>query len=119
MFHELEEKVIASKGYTPEDLIRFSNLNKEVQKVIAVNKKKGGGQCQVMVDWYKENDHTPSKKDIFNELIWRTYRGEMYEQGDFQLKKYVEEIFLKTRATKEDVEVYIEDRFHQLFGVRY
>ena len=119
MFHEPDEKVIVNKGYTPEDLKRFSSMNQEVQKIIAVNKKKGGGQCQVMVDFYKENDQTPSKKDIFSDLLWKVKHGEMYEPGDFQLKKYVEEIFLKTRATKEDVEQYIDDRFHELFRVRY
>ncbi len=72
-----------------------------------------------MVDFYLENGDTPSKKDIFNELIWKIRRGEMYEPGDFQIKKYVEEIFLKTRATKEDVELYIEDRFYSLFKERY
>lgn len=118
MFHETEINVLGCKGYTSEDLIRFQNLNEEVQKVVAVNKKKGGGQCQVMVDWYQENDHHPSKNEIFSDLLWKVQRGEMYEPGDFQLKKYVEEIFLKTRKTKEDVEQYIHDRFHELFRVR-
>jgi len=113
MFHESGNNIIANKGFTEEDISRFEKLNESVQKVVAINNARAPGrQADKVVDEFK--DESPTKKDIFDVFMIRIRDGEMYEPGDFQLAKLVEEVYLKTR-TKEQWKDYVEDRFHKIF----
>lgn len=113
MFHELDEVILSVKGYTDDDINRFRELNKKVQEVVAINKTRGGGR---LVDRVVEEfrDERPDRKDILVNLILKIRDGEMYEPGDYQLSKYVEEIYLKTTG-KYHIDDYCEERYRKLF----
>ena len=112
MFHEPNEVILCNKGYSDEDISKFRELNVKVQEVIAINKQRGGRVVDKLLERYGTD--TPTRREILNDMLEMIRDGEMYEPGDYQLSKYVEEVFLKTTG-KVDFEDYVEERYRKLF----
>lgn len=110
MFHEEAEDIISNKGYTDSDIQRFRNMNIQVQKVVELNKQRAPGRCvERLLNHFKDNDIVPSRADIIELILEWIRDGEMYEPGNFQLEKYMEEVYLKTRP-KEQWKDYVDGR---------
>lgn len=111
MFHESNDSVFCNKGFSQDDIERFKILNESTQKVIAVNKQKASGRvvdrilAEATSDW--------SKADIARKILDMIREGEVYEPGDFMLKRYIEEIYMKTRTNEQYAE-YAEARIFRL-----
>lgn len=102
MFHESNEVILVNKGYTEEDLKRFRAMNAETQKIVEINKKRAPGRCvDKLITLYKQQDYIPERADILEQLLEWIRDGEMYEPGSYQLEKYMEEVYLKTRPASQ------------------
>lgn len=101
MFHESDDisRILANKGFTDEDIERFKEMNRVSQKVQEINKEKASGRVVNKIIAIANESWT--KHDILNEMFKRIREGDMYEPGDFMLKRYVEEIYLKLRPDDE------------------
>ena len=105
-----EWEIVVNKGYNEEDLERFKSMNKMVQKVIEVNKQKAPGRCvEKLLRFYESEGYAPTRADIITKLLEWIRDGEMYEPGNFQLEKYMEEVYLKTRP-KAEWQDYVDGR---------
>lgn len=99
LFHETSAMVVSNKGFTPEDIQRFKDLNSKVQEVVAVNKERGTKKSvQRIIDKLPEDC---GHYDIGNVMLNEIYAGEMYHPGDFRFGTIVEEIYIKTRSEKQ------------------
>lgn len=111
MFHESDDSVCANKGFTEDDIERFRALNNATQKVIEVNKAKASGRivdrvlAEATPDW--------TRIDIAKRMLSMIREGEFYEPGDFVLKKYIEEVYMKSRSNAQFSD-YLEDRISRL-----
>lgn len=101
LFHDANCEIIANKGYTEQDLDRFRKLNDDVQKVIAVNKDRASNRhVDKLVEWVADSGKT-SRKDLFVEIMRRVREGEMYYPGDYNLKRIIEEVYIRVITPEE------------------
>lgn len=113
MFHESDDgfRILCNKGFTEDAIERFKELNRATQKVIEVNKQKASGRvvdrvlAEVTPDW--------TKRDIAMRILKMIREGDVYEPGDFMLKRYIEEIYSKSRTNEQFAE-YADDRIYRL-----
>lgn len=113
MFHESDDgfRMLCNKGFTEDAIERFKELNRATQKVIEVNKQKASGRvvdrvlAEVTPDW--------TKRDIAMRILKMIREGDVYEPGDFMLKRYIEEIYSKSRTNEQFAE-YADDRIYRL-----
>lgn len=115
LFHDSKVEIILNKGYTQEDLDRFKQLNNDVQKVVAVNLERASTRHvdkvrQLMIDSARKW----SRRDILEEFVERIRTGVMYDPGDFLLKRYIEELFIR-QLDDTDVAAYVQDRYFNLY----
>lgn len=116
LFHDEKAEIIANKGYNPVDIERYRKLNDDVQKVVAVNQSRASGRhVDKVLEKIVESGSKWTQRDIFNEFIMRIRKGEMYEPGDFMLKRYVEEVYLKQLADG-DIQQYASDRYFRIYN---
>jgi len=113
LFHEQDECILFNKGFTEDDLARYRKLNEDVQKVVAINKERGGNRVVERV-LGTPGIELRDRRWIATELFGYIRRGEMYEPGDFRLKAMIEEIYLKSREDDE-WEAYCVERCERLF----
>lgn len=116
MFHESDDmdNIVTSKGFTETDVKKFKELNKKTQEVIAINKEKASGRVVERILSIAQPEWT--RLDIGYEILRRVREGEIYEPGDFQLRKYIEEIYMKMR-TDEEFESYAMCRLNQILNL--
>lgn len=115
MFHESPHNIICNKDFTSEELDKFKELNESIQKVVELNKSRAPGrQVDRVVEEFRGDQNKPTRKDIFVKFMEKIRMGEMYEPGDYQITKYVEEAYMKTRG-KDEWDDYVDERFHKLF----
>lgn len=113
MFHESDDSVCINKGFSEDDIKRFKALNDATQKVIAVNKAKASGRIvdrvlqEVTPDW--------TKFQIAKRMLEMIREGEFYEPGDFVLKRFIEEVYMKSRSKQEFPE-YMAERISRLLS---
>lgn len=113
LFHEETAVILANKGYTEADIVRYMKLNDDVQKVIAVNKERGPKKVVERIV-AEIGQQSWTKYDIFKRLVEMIRDGEMYEPGDFMLKRYVEEIYMKSLPGSHFGD-YVDTRFADIF----
>lgn len=115
MFHESDDmdNIVASKGFVQADIERYKELNKKTQEVIAVNKEKASGRVVERILRIAQPEWT--RREIGYEILRRVREGEIYEPGDFQLRKYIEEIYMKMR-TDSEFEMYAEFRLNSILN---
>lgn len=115
MFHESPHNIICNKDFTSEELDKFKELNESIQKVVELNKSRAPGrQVDRVVEEFRGDPIKPTRKDIFVKFMEKIRNGEMYEPGDYQITKYVEEAYMKTRG-QDEWDDYVDDRYHKLF----
>lgn len=115
MFHEEGAPQWICKGFTDQDIEKYSKLNASVQAVVAVNKEKAPGrQVDKMVEKLRHNDHIPSGYEIGVEFLKLIKTGVMYEPGDFKIKNMIEEVKLKLCRTDEEFEIYAATRLNSI-----
>lgn len=113
MFHESNAPILCNKDFTEDEIVRFRVLNESVQKVVEVNKQKAS--CRApdrAVEYFK--DCSPSRRDVLELFIKWIRDGEMYEPGDFQMARYIEEVIVKTTAN-DDLNWYVDSRLKRIF----
>lgn len=114
LFHDTTAQILSSKGHTAEDIERYKSLNDDVQKVIAVNKSRASTRIpQRVADAITASAGQWTRKQIARHIIDLIRQGEVYEPGDYQLKRYIEEIYMK-QLTKDQYEHYAEARAYTL-----
>lgn len=114
MFHESPHNIICNKGFTSEEISRFIKINEDTQKVVDINKSRAPGRQVDRIVTEFNGEEPPTRYAIFKVVMQKIRDGEMYEPGDFQLPKIVEEIYGKTRDARGWVD-YVEDRYRKLF----
>lgn len=114
LFHDQNCEIIANKGYTDQDLDRFRKLNDDVQKVIAVNKDRASNRhVDKLVDWVGDSGKT-SRKDLFREIMRRVREGEMYYPGDYNLKRIIEEVYIRT-IDPDQFDAFLLSKYDELY----
>lgn len=115
LFHEATAEVFVNRGYTEQDLDRFKKLNDDVQKVVAVNKSRAAHRhVDRVIEKINSSGKEWSRWDILREFIERIKTGEMYDPGDFMLKRYIEEIMIK-QLNEDTISAYVHDRYYSLY----
>jgi len=115
LFHDPNAQIIANKGYTESDLDRFRKLNADVQKVIAINKDRASNRhADKLVEWAGETGVGLSRYAIYKEIMRRVREGEMYYPGEYNLKKLVEEVYVRI-LTDDEFSSYLPEKFESLF----
>lgn len=114
LFHDPTAAVIVNKGFTPEQIAKFQQLNADVQKVVAINKQRASGRC---VDRTLEEIRTSNREwtrdEIARKLLTDIREGVMYEPGDYVLRRYIEEIYGK-QLTRTNWDKYVNVRVSNL-----
>lgn len=116
LFHEANAQIIANRGYTDQDIERFTKLNDDVQKVVAVNKDRASHRhVDKIIEKINQSGRQWSRRDILQEFIFRIRDGLMYDPGDFMLKRYIEEIMIKQIVEENQMTQYVHDRYYSLY----
>lgn len=116
LFHEPTAQIIGNRGYTEADLDRFSKLNQDVQQVVSINKERASNRhVDKVMDVIGNSGRKWDRREILQEFILRIKAGEMYDPGDFMLKRYIEEIMIKQTVTDRDMYDYVHDRFYSIY----
>lgn len=116
MFHDVDYKLVYNKGFTPEDIARYIELHKKVAEVVDINKERGAKRVvDRVVKYYRDQCVIPTRERICGRFLTMIRDGEMYEPGDYGLKKYVEEVLCKVQ-TDDTWNVYAADRINRLFA---
>lgn len=115
MFHDDNYKLICSKGFTTEDLERFKAAHAKVAEVVEINKERGAKRVvDRVVKYYRDQQCIPTRERICGHFLRMIRDGEMYEPGDYGLKKYVEEVLCKVQ-TDDTWGIYAADRINRLY----
>lgn len=115
LFHDPVAEIIHNKGYTDEDVAAYRLRNESVQKIVAENKKRASGRCvDRALKAIADGELTRDSVKIAMYLFKLIRDGEMYEPGDFLIKRYVEEIMSKSVSGVE-WEKYAVSRAEKLF----
>lgn len=116
MYHEDDAVVIANKDFSDEELDKCKELNAAVQRVVAVAKSKTPGKAvDKVIEYFGGEGITPTRRDIARQYLNMIRDGEMFEPGNWQMEKLIEEAYLKTRPASE-WDDYVEDRIHKLLS---
>lgn len=116
LFHEETAEIICNRGYTESDIERYKKLNADVQKVVEINKSRASHRhVDRIIEKMNQSGRTWSRRDILQEFVQRIKDGEMYDPGDFMLKRYIEEIMIKQLCTPGEMDAYVHDRYYSLY----
>lgn len=114
LFHDPLATIMVQKGFTDEQISEFQRLNADVQKVVEVNKQRASGRCVERI-LAKIGDQHWTRSQIATQLITDIREGVMYEPGDYVLKRYIEEIYMKQLKDKQ-WDAYVSIRVESLVG---
>lgn len=113
LFHECDDCIVHNKGFTEDEINRFRALNKSVQNVIAVNKDKASCRApERAIAHFGTSD--PSRREVLEWFLLEIKQGRMYEPGDWQMAKYVEEVVMKCTAD-DNWSWYVDSRYKKIF----
>lgn len=116
LFHEETAEIFLNRGYSDSDIQRFKELNGQVQKVIAINKSRASHRhVDKIIETINSSGKEWNRRDILEEFIRRIRDGEMYDPGDFMLKRYIEEIMIKQIIEERQMTAYVHDRYYSLY----
>lgn len=115
LFHDSVAEIICNKGFSNDEIAQFRSRNEFVQKVVEENKKRASGRCvDRALAAIAAGELTRDEKLIAVWLFRLIRNGEMYEPGDFLIKRYVEEIMSKS-VEGQEWERYASNRAEKLF----
>lgn len=113
LYHESDACVIHNKGFSEDELDKYKQLNKSIQKVIAVNNEKASNRApERAIKYFGTTD--PSRREVLEWFLNEIKEGKMYEPGDYQMARYVEEVILKCTAS-ENWDWYVDSRYKKIF----
>lgn len=116
MYHEPDAVGIVNKGFSEDELDKCKELNASVQRVVALAKNKSPGKSvDKVIEHFRVEGYTPSRRDIARQYLNMIRDGEMFEPGNWHLEKLIEEAYLKTRPASE-WDDYVEDRVQKLLS---
>lgn len=96
LYHDPTAFEVFIKGFTEEERIKFRECNQQVQEVVQENKSRASGRCvERTLALIKESDRVWKRAEIALQLLKDIRDDKMYECGDFVLRKYIEEIYMK------------------------
>lgn len=115
LFHDSNAEIILNKGFTESELTQFRARNADVQKIVEENKKRASFRCvDRILQRIKDGEVTRDYVPITMAVLKLIRDGEIYEPGDFMIKRYVEEVMSKS-AEGVDWQNYAAARAAKLF----
>jgi len=116
LFHEETAQIIINRGYSEQDIERFKKLNDDVQKVVALNKDRASHRhVDKIIQKMNESGKKWTRMEILEEFVKRIRDGEMYDPGDYMLKRYIEELMIKQIMEEREMTAYVHDRYYSLY----
>lgn len=114
LYHDPVATEIYRKGFTDTDILKFKECNQQVREVVEENKSRASGRCvERTLATIAESNVIWTRKQIAYQLITDIRDDKMYECGDFVLRKYIEEIYMK-QLSKDQWLQYAELRSNSL-----
>lgn len=102
MYHDPSATEIYNKGFSDDDIKLFRQCNQQIQEVVEENKSRASGRCvERTLKTISESNRQWTRRDIAYQLLSDIRDDKMYECGDFVLKKYIEEIYMKQLSDKQ------------------
>lgn len=116
LFHDPEHTILFNFGFEDIEIQHFKECNEQVREIVLDKKQKASGRCvdRVLEEIQKEGGKCWTRKRIILRLLEDIHSGVMYEPGDFVLKKYAEEIYMKQIQGKVAWEQYRNLRMSRL-----
>lgn len=105
MYHEENAKVLFSKGISQEEIDRAIALNKKVQEVVSVNKKRASGKLVEKALEHFDFNSQPERREVLLFMLKEINKGDSYHPGEFRLKSFVEEVIIK-KSNASELEEY-------------
>jgi len=110
LYHDPNATEIYRKGFTDDQLAKFRECNQQVQAVVEENRSRASGRCvDRTLTLITESNRNWTRQEIAYQLLADIREDKMYECGDFVLRKYIEEIYMK-QLSKESWQQYAELR---------
>lgn len=110
LYHDPTAVEIYRKGFTDADIQSFRDCNAQVREVVEENKSRASGRCvDRTLTLITESNRTWTRHEIAMQLLTDIRNDKMYECGDFVMRKYIEEIYMK-QLSKESWEQYAQLR---------
>lgn len=115
LYHDTNAYEIYNKGFSQDEIDTFRKCNQQVREVVEENKSRASGRCvERLLAQITESNREWTRREIATQLLQDIRADKMYECGDFVLRKYIEEIYLK--QLKDDKwELYVATRLDRLF----
>lgn len=96
LFHDKNATISANKGYSDDDIERYKKHNDSVQKIVELNKSRAPGRAvDKVLNTIRESGGEWTKVEIAKVLLKKIRDGEMYEPGDYVLRRHIEEIYMR------------------------
>jgi len=96
MFHEDEAPVLVHKGWTEAEVAELRGLGKTVSEAVKESLEKAS---QKLVERallkFQDQPRRPEKFDILFFMLQEIHQKKAYHPGEFKLKTFVEEVFIK------------------------
>lgn len=116
MFHDTNAVILFNRGFTDEQIKHFQDCNALVRQVVLEKKSKASGRCvDRLLAEIKENGKLLTRREILYKLLKDIRDDNMYECGDYVIRKYVEEIYSKQLA-EEQWERYAQLRIEHIMN---
>ena len=116
LFSDSSPEILLNKGFTESEISQFISRNAQVQVIVQENKKRASYRCvDRVVQRIQAGEVTRDYRPITIAVLELIRNGEIYEPGDFMIKRYVEEIMSKSAPTQEDWQNYAEFRANKMF----
>lgn len=114
MFHDVNYVVLGNKNFSDTDIQRYQKLNDDTQKVIAINKERGGNKSVEAVLEIFKGCRNATADEIGKEFLRRVRDGHMYDPGDWKLRSMIEEVRMKLCEGEEDFNNYAFVRLNRI-----
>lgn len=121
LYHDAEGEVVNMMGLTDEEVEGLKTLNRDIQKVVAVNKGKASHRVveYVMEKWMSGGGVSWTRWEIGDCILRAVSEGQFYDPGDMLLERYINEIELKMNAhDKVALDEVIASRLNRLSSFR-
>jgi len=110
LYHDTNAYEIYNKGFTADQITTFRRCNQQIREVVEENKSRASGRCvDRTLAKIKDSNRNWTRQEIAKELLQDIRDDKMYECGDFVLRKYIEEIYMK-QLSKDSWEEYAQLR---------
>lgn len=96
LFHDPGAEIQFNRGFTDEQIQEFRDCADKVREVVMANKDRASGRCvNRILEKITDSGETWTRTQIAEEILDQIHDGAMYEPGDYVIKRYIEEIYMK------------------------